>query len=214
MPTWLAWILAVTVKAISLTYRVRFDDPDGWLEQKENWPAVAAIWHNRILFVAALVSRKILKRTTVLISSSRDGEYVSSFIRFFGLGVVRGSSSRGGVHALLGLGSAIEEGRTPILTVDGPRGPKYTVHQGAIILAEKYKVPIIPAAVNAKSFWQLKSWDNTQIPKPFTKVTISIGHPVFLPEGIDREEAAKLLKQKMMDITDDSGNRAYQKKTE
>ena len=57
---------------------------------------VAAVWHNRLLFFANQAPRSILERCAVLISSSRDGEYVSTFIKFTGMNVVRGSSSRGG----------------------------------------------------------------------------------------------------------------------
>ena len=141
MPTWLAGILAFFVKLISLTYRVKVVDKEGWYEQQDAWPVVVSLWHNRILFIACLVRRSLLERMSVLISASRDGEYVSAFIRFFGLGVVRGSSSRGGVHALLELNHEIKDERSVILTVDGPRGPKYTVHPGAVILAQKNGLP-------------------------------------------------------------------------
>ncbi|MBR4675320.1 MAG: lysophospholipid acyltransferase family protein [Victivallales bacterium] len=203
MPTWLAGILAFFVKLISLTYRVKVVDKEGWYEQQDAWPVVVSLWHNRILFIACLVRRSLLERMSVLISASRDGEYVSAFIRFFGLGVVRGSSSRGGVHALLELNHEIKDERSVILTVDGPRGPKYTVHPGAVILAQKNGLAIIPVSVNAKHYWQAKSWDNTQIPVPFSTVSLVFGSPFSIPKEMSLEDAQQLIHDKMMEITED-----------
>ena len=69
MPTWLAAILAFIVKMISLTYRVSFDDPDGWFSQESPspWPVVLTLWHNRILFTASFVRKSLLQRMSVLI---------------------------------------------------------------------------------------------------------------------------------------------------
>ena len=202
IPTWLAGVLAFFVKFISLTYRVKVVDKEGWFEQQHPWPVVVSLWHNRILFIACLVRRSLLEKMSVLISSSRDGEYVSTFIRFFGLDVVRGSSSKGGVHALLELNHAIKEGRSVILTVDGPRGPKYTVHPGASLLARKNNIFIVPVSVNAKHYWQTKSWDNTQIPIPFSTITLVCGSPFSIPTDMSLENAQQLIHDKMMGITE------------
>ncbi len=201
MPTWLAAILAFFVKLISLTYRVTYDDPIGWLEKAQPWPSVVALWHNRIIFTACFVPKALMKRMTVLISNSRDGEYVSAFIKFFGLNVARGSSSRGGAQALVTLMNEIKCGNNVILTLDGPPGPKYTIHQGAIVIAQKQSVPIIPLSVNAKSYWQIRSWDQTQIPKPFSKVTFKVGTPIEIPADMTLEDAEPLVKAAMMSVT-------------
>ena len=203
MPTWLAAILAFLVKMISLSYRVSYDDPEGWLEGNSAWPVVLALWHNRIIFTASFVKKELLRRMTVLISSSRDGEYVTAFIKFFGLNVVRGSSSKGGASALVALMNELKEGRTVILTIDGPRGPKYSVHPGAIVLSQTRHVPIIPLSVNASSFWQFKSWDRTQFPKPFSKVVLKVGRPLEIPSDMPFEEAEKLVKEAMQAVTED-----------
>ena len=203
MPTWLAGILAFIFKLIALTYRVSYDDPHECFVKLSPWPFVLTLWHNRILFTACFVRKAILQKMAVLISNSRDGEYISTFIRFFGLNVVRGSSSKGGAQALIELINEIKKGLSVILTLDGPRGPKYTIHPGAIAIAQMQSVPILPLSVNAESYWQLKSWDNTQIPKPFTKVVFKVGTPLFIPTDLPMEEAQKLVKDAMMAVTVD-----------
>jgi len=213
MPLWLAGLLACLMKVFSWTYRVRLEDPNGLAtDLPKVWPVVFAIWHNRILFFGPLIPRRLLQRSAVLISASRDGEYVSTFIKFFGLNVVRGSSSRGGLHALLELNESLHQNVAPVLTLDGPRGPKYTIHPGAPALAQINQVPILPASVNASHYREIKSWDRTQIPMPFSKVTVVLGNPVSIPQEASREEAAAIVKAAMDTVTIDlqpqSNNRA------
>ena len=203
MPKWLAYVLAAFLKVYSWTFRVRIVDTSGVLEKIGNSPAVFSIWHNRILFVVPIVPRKYLKSCAVMISASRDGEYISTLVRLFGLQSVRGSSSRGGARALLELEQSMTEGLSPILTIDGPRGPRYTVHSGAVVLARGKQAPLVPACVNAKHFWQLKSWDRMQIPWPFTRVEIVLGAPLDIAPEESNDEANARLKDAMLAITRD-----------
>ena len=76
-----------------------------------------------------------------------------------------------------------------MLTVDGPRGPRYTVHPGAAALALASGAPVVPILVNADSYWQMKSWDRMQIPKPFSRVTLVLGEPLTIPAGTSQAEA-------------------------
>ncbi len=203
MPKWLAYILAVFLKIYSWTFRMRIVDPSGVFEHLDTTPVVFSIWHNRILFVVPMAPRKILEHCSVMISASRDGEYISTLVRLFGLQSVRGSSSRGGARALLELEQSLEQGFSPILTVDGPRGPRYTVHSGAVVLARGKGVPLVPAVVNARHFWQLKSWDKMQIPWPFTRVEIVLGAPLTISPEEENEAANTRLKEALLAITKD-----------
>jgi len=207
MPAWLGWLLARLVGLYGWTFRVRYDDPDGWLQSRTPWPVVMPVWHNRFVFLATVAPKTLLKQVTVLISASRDGEYISTLIRFFRIDVVRGSSSRGGMHATRTMLQKLKDGQMIVVTVDGPRGPRYTVHPGVVALASLGKVAVLPAAVNAENCWQLKSWDGTQIPKPFSKVTFKIGKPFFLDDGETRETGVEKIRQVLLVITDDSGVR-------
>ena len=203
MPMWLAGLLAGLVKLIAMTYRLRVEDPHGWLTRHEPWPIIVPIWHNRILFLPALVPRSFLERMVVLISASRDGGYVAAFVRFFKLRVVRGSSSRGARAAFLALSRELRAGYSPILTVDGPRGPRYTVQHGAVALAMRSGAPILPIALNAPKRWNLKNWDGTQIPRPFSRVTLRLGALLFVAPGEEREAAAERVRQALLAINED-----------
>lgn len=203
LPKGLAWLFACLIKLIAWTYRVKVIDPHGNLSQLGTQAFIGTIWHNRFLFVALLFPRSVRERCSVLISRSRDGEYISTIVRFFGLGVVRGSSSRGGDQALRDLMHTVSEGQSIVLTVDGPRGPRYVPHEGAIYIARQCQTALLPISVNAPHKWELRSWDRLQIPVPFSRIQLVIGEPFLPPEEMSRPQAGEELKRRLLDITVD-----------
>jgi lysophospholipid acyltransferase (LPLAT)-like uncharacterized protein len=77
------------------------------------------------------------------------------------------------------------------MTPDGPRGPKYKLSMGPIILSSMTGYPILPISVNASRYWQLKSWDNFQIPKPFSRLQLNVGKSISIPPNLSDEEMEK-----------------------
>ncbi len=159
----------------------------------KNQPAtVVAFWHNR-LFLATYHGRNF--GSAIMVSKSFDGEYVSRTAQRFGYGVVRGSSSRDGSKALMKMVRLLKDGYSMSFTIDGPRGPRYKVKSGAVLLAKKTGVPIIPISYEAKSYWELNSWDKLQVPKPFTKARMFLGKPIFLDDQSDEQTMAETRKE-------------------
>jgi lysophospholipid acyltransferase (LPLAT)-like uncharacterized protein len=159
---------------------IRFET-EGW-ENFEQIPKngkipIYAFWHNRI-FLATYFFRD--RDIVVITSQSFDGEYIARFIQRFGYGAVRGSSTRGGVGALVGLIRLMKKGLPAGFTIDGPKGPKHVAKTGALLLAKKTGNPVMPFSVETKNFWSLKSWDDLQIPKPFTRAKVFIAEPVYV----------------------------------
>ena len=91
---------------------------------------------------------------------------------------------------------ALNSGFDVAITPDGPRGPKYRLHPGALKLAQLSGVPITLVHVVYSSYWELKSWDGFRIPKPFSRVTIICDEPVEIPRELD-EEALEALRAKL-----------------
>jgi lysophospholipid acyltransferase (LPLAT)-like uncharacterized protein len=178
------------ISAIGKT--VKFE-VEGWenferIERDRKIP-IYAFWHNRI-FLATYFFRS--RDIVVITSQSFDGEYIARFIRRFGYGAVRGSSTRGGVGALVEMIRVMKQGKPTGFTVDGPKGPKYVAKTGAVLLAKKTANPVMPFTVEAKKFWSLKSWDNLQIPKPFTRARVFIAEPVY----VENDDAEIEIKQR------------------
>jgi lysophospholipid acyltransferase (LPLAT)-like uncharacterized protein len=139
---------------------------------------VMAFWHGRILPATFYFRRRGI---IVITSENFDGEWIARIIERFGYGTARGSTSRGGLKALLQLKRDMEAGKAAGFTLDGPRGPARVAQPGAIWLAKATGNPVLPFHAEASRHWTMKSWDRTQIPKPFSTVALAIGEPLSVP---------------------------------
>lgn len=156
---------------------------------KENGKTpILAFWHNRI-FTATYYFRN--RGIVVMSSYSFDGEYVARFIQRFGFGVVRGSSTRGGIGALIEMIKLMRKNFPMGFSVDGPKGPKYVVKSGACLLAKKTGNPIVPFNIEVEKYWEVKNWDRLQIPKPFTRARVQIAEPIYVPHDASDEDIEK-----------------------
>jgi lysophospholipid acyltransferase (LPLAT)-like uncharacterized protein len=205
IPAWSAWIAFACLRLWRLTLRVEMRDAAGVHDQSGPRPVVFALWHNRLLFIPDCFPAAVRRSTSALISASRDGGYATAIVGYFGLSVVRGSSSRGGRQAVRELLRELRRGQSVVLTVDGPRGPRYEVQHGVVQLARLAGVPVVPLALNARRRWELKSWDRTQLPCPFSRVVMCVGEGVDVSKaaGLSREEAAGRVRDALLAITDD-----------
>ncbi len=141
-------------------------------------PVVLAFWHGRTLYFLHLYHRQ---RFTILVSRSRDGEFVSRILQRFGVHATRGSSSRGGAQALLEIARQVCRGYHAALTPDGPRGPRYEVQPWIVALAQKTGAAILPVTYSARWKKVLRSWDSFLVPLPFSRVVVIYGEPIYVP---------------------------------
>jgi lysophospholipid acyltransferase (LPLAT)-like uncharacterized protein len=143
---------------------------------------IMAFWHGRILPATVYFQRRGI---VVITSENFDGEWIAGIIERFGYGTARGSTSRGAVRALVQMKRDMAAGKPVAFTVDGPRGPAKVAQPGAIWLAQSTGNPIIPFHIESERHWTAKSWDRTQIPKPWSTVAIAIGEPLDIGRSDD-----------------------------
>ena len=143
---------------------------------------VMGFWHGRILTATYYFRRRGI---VVITSENFDGEWIARIIERFGYGTARGSTSRGGRKAALQLIKALRAGRPAGFTLDGPKGPARVAQPGAVWLAGATGNPLLPFHLEASRCWTVKSWDRTQIPKPFSTVALVVGAPITVPSGLD-----------------------------
>jgi len=169
----MVWLGVWILKLLFLTIRSRLADEAKYLENPR--PFIALFWHNRILGALMAFSRYYPARNGILVltSASRDGAFLAEVARHFKIGAVRGSSSRRGVAAFLDLTNKVEQGFDIAITPDGPRGPRYHLHPGGILLAQRSGLPLMLLVAEFSACWRLKSWDGFIIPKPFSEVRIT-----------------------------------------
>lgn len=191
-----SWFTAKFIRALGRTLRIRIKDEAGFFSGAHPSPYLVSFWHNRLIILPELFRRYYGSRKGVvaLISQSRDGAFISDVVRRLGLGVVNGSSSRGGAAAALELINSVRSGLDAGITPDGPRGPRYHLDGGLIFLAQKTRAPILPLYVEYSRCIRFKSWDGFMLPLPFARVDVTLGAlqriaPTETPEQFEAERA-------------------------
>ena len=152
-------------------------------------------WHQQSVFCALYLLNLQPQglKLAFLASPSRDGEIGVKVFNTLGAQVIRGSSSSSGAKALRGVYLAIKKDKISVATTsDGPRGPAFEFKQGWLMLAQLCDAPIIPMTYAADKSWKFKSWDKFFIPKPFAKISIIIGEPVYVEKKLEADELTAL----------------------
>ena len=173
------------MRVLGATWSWKVSGAEHWQAIEANGHhAILSLWHGRI-FPATLYFRR--RGLVVITSENYDGEWIARIITKFGYGTARGSTSKGGSRALLQLVREVKS-KPVAFTRDGPRGPAEVAQPGAVWLAKATGNPLLPCHAEASPSWQLKSWDRTQIPKPFSKVAMAIGSPMYVPRSAGEQE--------------------------
>jgi lysophospholipid acyltransferase (LPLAT)-like uncharacterized protein len=172
-----SWLLQGLYATLRPVYVQRHFERRVWQSGK---PLLLAFWHGRMLY---FVHPYRHMRFTVLVSHSKDGEFISQVLRHLGIHTTRGSSSRGGARGLLEIVKRVRNGYHIAFTPDGPRGPRYQVQPGIVAVAKQTGAPILPVTYNAQWKKVLQSWDGFVIPLPFSRVVVVYGEPIDVPPG-------------------------------
>jgi len=170
----LVFLAFIILKLLYFTYRIKVT---GSLYDKA---ALYVFWHGKMFIMIPFLG---YKKTVALVSKSEDGELITNVLKYFKYEFARGSSSRDGEKALIQLIKKLKHGKSAAITPDGPRGPAKVFQKGAVYIALKSNVPIIPISYNSSRSCRFSSWDKFEVPYPFSKVNIKIGKPVYFKEG-------------------------------
>ena len=192
--------------ALGSTYTFRVDGLEHLRAAGTLGQPIHAFWHGRILPATIYFKRRGI---VVITSENFDGEWIARIITRFGYGTARGSSSRGARKALMQMIRDIRS-QPVAFTLDGPRGPARIAQPGAVWLAKATSNPIIPFHIEANRHWTMKSWDRTQVPKPFARIALAFAPPIQVPRDAGDsdmsavnqhlEEALKRCEQRCMEL--------------
>jgi len=115
----------------------------------------------------------------IIISSSRDGDYIAEPAKLLGYKVARGSSTRGGNKALKEMVS-LAKNHSFGITPDGPKGPPFVVKEGALVLAYLTGLPIYALQVSVSKAYVFKSWDGFVLPLPFARISVIYSEAIYV----------------------------------
>jgi hypothetical protein len=183
-----ATYLAILLIARTLRWSISWEEAPSPADATYEKRVIYSFWH-RAVFASAWLWRQ--SGIAVMVSRSFDGEYIARTIERLGFVAVRGSSSRGGAAALLGMRSKLEQGGTVAFTIDGPRGPRYVAKPGPVMLSRASGLPMAAFYVALSDAWVLNTWDAMMIPKPFSKALVRVSAKMQVPAGAGDAEMAE-----------------------
>ncbi|CAA6827460.1 MAG: Protein of unknown function DUF374 [uncultured Sulfurovum sp.] len=186
-------LIFIVMKLLWFSYRKKYHFIDDPIEEQ----CLAVTWHSELL-ISPQVYKKLRKKqkTSAIIAQHYDGELIARTLSFLGIEALRGSSRRGARAVLIAAINALKNGFSVMITPDGPKGPRYSMSDGAVSLALRSNLPIMVVNYKADSYWQLKSWDKFVIPKPFA--TLDIYHQVIHLNNLEKDNAKETLLKHML----------------
>ena len=166
---------------------------------------IMVFWHRKI-FTVCNATRTIKKKAS-MVSSSKDGEILSELLRREGNEIIRGSSNKDNIKSLKESIKFVKKGYSLGIAIDGPKGPIFEPKAGAIYIAQKTGLPIIPVSSFCSKRWIFRNvWDRLEIPKPFSRNVHYIGEPFYISKDISIEEATEIVKENIHK----AGRKAYE----
>lgn len=167
------WLLSVFTRLLYCTLRIKVS-AESAEKFSRSGATVMMIWHNRISMTPYI--KTVLRCEAPiygLVSPSKDGAILERYFKFFGIRAVRGSSNKNGAKAIVSLIRELRNGNDICITPDGPKGPKYEMKAGAMLVCSKSEAKILFMRVKFGKCWAFsKTWDNFTIPKPFSTVVL------------------------------------------
>ena len=198
----LSWIIPrlawVYIYCVGLTTRIAWTNAEHHEEALKEGSFIYAFWHGRQVFLTWAFRNQPV---SILVSQSKDGEYIARVMALFGLQASRGSSSRGGARALVGMKKILDAGGRVAFTPDGPRGPQRSVAPGVLFLAQKAGKTILPVACSYKRKLVFHGWDDYWVPLPFNRAVIRFGRPLRVRPEDDLSEKGRELAAELDRIT-------------
>ncbi len=178
------------------TGRLRFIGEERLQALIDEYGAVVPVcWHQHLLLCARYVVARRIRglRAGFLISPSLDGEAPTMLARLYGADVIRGSGTYTGSQAVRALYKQIKGDKlSPLITPDGPRGPRFEFKGGAIVVAQLCGVPVVPLAFAARPAKIFGTWDKFVLPFPFSRVVIAVGEPFVPPRKASPDEVTAM----------------------
>ena len=162
---------------------------------KNNKSVIISIWHGRVLtFVRQLANNQFY----AVAGTHNDAEIISRICLDTGWKVIRGSSSDKGKEAFEGIINALKiPGSLVAMTPDGPKGPAKIPKAGVIKAAQKTGAAIIPAAAHCTKHWGFTNWDTFYVPKPFGRIEVIYGKPIYFSKDQPFDDCLSILKEEM-----------------
>ena len=165
---------------------------------KEGKSVILSVWHGQLLSVVHDLRKE---KFYGIAGTHVDAEIISRIATKWGWNMMRGSSKEKGEVAYKNMINVLKQpGNAVFITPDGPTGPARVPKPGGIRAAQATNAAIIPISVHSTRRWGFTNWDTFYLEKPFGKIFIQYGEPIFFNKEQDFDECSQILIEKMNEI--------------
>lgn len=146
----------------------------------EGHQTIVTLWHASLIYTLYHFRKN---PAAIMVSASKDGEWVANALKIWGQVPVRGSRKKGGVAAIRQMSKLLQQNKISAgIVADGATGPAYIAQKGAVILARDSGFPIIPTGFAAAKAKYFNSWDRMVLPMVFSRIAMVYGTPIYVPD--------------------------------
>lgn len=189
-------LLSGFIKILIKTTKYKVFQSEEAIKHKQ---AIVIFWHRKI--IPTMLATDFIDKKSSLVSPSKDGDVLEEVLKRFDNLVVRGSSNKDNIKSLKQILKLIKTGYSIGIAIDGPRGPIYEPKAGALYIAMKTGLPMIPIGGYTNKKWIFrKSWDKFELPKFFSKSCYYTGDPIYFSKDADIEASTLLIKEKLHEV--------------
>jgi len=158
---------------------------------KKNKSVLICCWHSQLLSIVKNLSGF---NYHAIAGTHKDAEIISRIARAWGINMIRGSNKEKGAKAYKKIINVLKNPPSLLfITPDGPSGPPRIPKLGIIRAAQITGTPIIPVTSFSTKRWSFNNWDTFYAEKPFGKIYIEYGQPLYFDKNKDQNECSNLL---------------------
>ena len=163
-----------------------------------NNSVIFSVWHGQLLSIVYDLRDEPINAVA---GTHSDADYISSIASRWGWNMIRGSSKeRGNIAYKKMIKILNNKGSSVFITPDGPTGPRRVPKLGIIRAAQATGAAIIPVSVHSTKRWGFTNWDTFYLEKPFGKIYIKYGNPIYFKKLKDTLACSKILIKEMKNI--------------
>ena len=105
----------------------------------------------------------------------------------------------------------LNSGGIVAITPDGPLGPPNQVKPGIIQMARATGGAIVPLTFGADRKKVFASWDEFNLPYPFSRIVLMFGAPLYIDAEESDQTACRRLKRTLDELTQNAEQQAKKK---
>lgn len=196
----LAFLGWLYIRFVYATSSWDFIGRDHMADMAENdTPFIMCFWHHRLLMLPLSWQWKMPFR--MMLSLHNDGQLIGNILSYFNIGIISGSTSKGGDRAARAFIKSLRKNTSVGITPDGPRGPSERASIGIAQLSKLSKAKVVPVSYSTKRHKRLKTWDHFFVALPFTRGVFT-SHPPLDPCDFETvEDLQSAIESALNDIT-------------